>query len=76
MWWRTQFPGARQVGSTRVTQVIEPELDMNRPKLCPSVFQVNLSKLVRWLTPESRAIGAPMRSIARELEEAFPTSDY
>ncbi len=63
---------AEQMAKARV---IEPELDMSRPHLRTSSMAENLIRLIRWLTPQSGAMRAPMRSVARELEEAFPTSD-
>lgn len=65
----------RDYHSTRSTRVVEPELDMERPTPRPSVVLENASRLLRWLMPEGQHTGAPMRSVARELEEAFPTSD-
>jgi hypothetical protein len=75
MWWQrivVDTQGDRVTGSARV---VEPELDMRRPAPRPSPVLDNISKLVRWLMPQTQATGAPMRSIARELEEAFPSRD-
>jgi hypothetical protein len=56
-------------------RVIEPELDMSRPTGRTPAMTGSLAKLMRWLVPARRATGAPMRSVAREVEEAFPTSE-
>ena len=55
--------------------VVEPELDMNRQHRPESTFLLRLWRLIQWLTPESGMVGPPMRSIARELEERFPSRD-
>lgn len=59
----------------RAARVVEPELDMKRPTPRPSVVLENAYRLLRWLMPEGQSTGAPMRSVARELEEAFPRSE-
>ncbi|HYA35876.1 MAG TPA: hypothetical protein VEF03_09655 [Candidatus Binataceae bacterium] len=46
---------------------------MSRTRQRPSPVTENIVRLFRWLTPDSRAIVAPMRSLAREVEEAFPS---
>jgi len=58
---------------TAVARVVEHEIDMSRTRVRPSPVTENLVRLFRWLTPDSRAIVAPMRSLAREVEEAFPS---
>ena len=56
--------------------VIEHELDMNRQAYRrPAAALVRLREFIRWLTPESRLVGPPMRSVAREIEERFPSGD-
>jgi hypothetical protein len=55
--------------------VVEPELDMNRQHRPESSLLLRLWRLIQWLTPESGMVGPPMRSIARELEERFPSRD-
>jgi hypothetical protein len=57
-------------------RVVEPELDMNRlrRKQLPTVNI--LRELVRKLLPGGQwAVRSPMRSIAREIEERWPSSD-
>ena len=56
-------------------RIIEPELDMNRERRDPPALITKISRIVRWLLPESRQVGPPMRSVARELEEIFPSRD-
>lgn len=34
-----------------------------------------LTRILNWLMPSGRLIGPPMRSVARELEEAYPGRD-
>jgi hypothetical protein len=45
---------------------------MKRGRLTKPLTFPQLRRLVDWLVPRTRAIGPPMRSVARELEEAFP----
>jgi len=56
-------------------QVVEHELDMNREGRRETVLFTRISQLIRWLMPQSARVGPPMRSIARELEERFPSRD-
>jgi hypothetical protein len=53
-------------------RIIDPELDMQRARLAKQVTFPQLRRLVEWLVPPSRGVGPPMRSVAREIEEAFP----
>ena len=67
------FP-ARIVNPAR--RVVEPELDMHRlrPRQSPtaSIFR----DFVRKLLPAGQSpVHAPMRSIAREIEEAWPSGE-
>ncbi len=75
LWLRTMVGQFRQIHSSPAVRVVEPELDMKRPAPRPSILLENASRLLRWLMPEGQRTGAPMRSVARELEEAFPTGD-
>jgi hypothetical protein len=68
------FSPNRIVGT--VQRIVEPELDMKRPgrKQLGAVHTVR--ELVRKLVPAGqRAVRSPMRSIARELEEAWPSRE-
>ena len=73
--WRWFSDRGNAAGSFRRDRVVEPELDMARISPRPSPFTSNLMKVVRWLAPEGSLTGAPMRSVARELEEEFPSGD-
>jgi len=48
---------------------------MNRERRRPPILIARISAIVRWFLPESRQVGPPMRSVARELEESFPSRD-
>ena len=41
----------------------------------PRVVASRLERIVAWLMPAGRAVGSPMRSVARELEELMPSRD-
>ncbi|MGC1677010.1 MAG: hypothetical protein WA740_05710 [Candidatus Binataceae bacterium] len=62
-------------GANARGRIVEPELDMNRERRQPPTLISRISAIVRWLVPESHQVGPPMRSIARELEESFPSRD-
>lgn len=62
--------------SGRTVRVVEPEMDMNRlqPQQSPAVGR--LRDLIRWLLPGAHNVVRPaMRSVARELEEAWPSNE-
>jgi hypothetical protein len=59
----------------RNERVVDPEMDMKREGIRPAPLSSRLSRIMRWLMPESRHVAPPMRSVARELEEAFPSAD-
>ena len=62
--------------SERQGRVVEPELDMRRANAEPSPAAGLLRELLRWLMPGSHSTARPpMRSIARELEEVWPSGD-
>ena len=65
----------RAVESANLRQVVEHDMDMRRPKPQESMFSSRLAGLMRWLTPGGREIGSPMRSVAREIEELWPSRD-
>jgi hypothetical protein len=56
-------------------QVIEHDMDMKRSKPHQSAVNSRLAELMRWLMPNKRPIGSPMRSVAREIEELWPSRD-
>jgi hypothetical protein len=63
------------VGSSQPLRVVEPELDMNRrgSRIPPGIFR--LREMLRVLVPTVRLTGPPMRSVDRELQEAWPSRD-
>ncbi len=65
-----------QGSSNQPSRVVEPELDMNRrgSRVPAGVFW--LRGLLRALVPAGRLTGPPMRSVGRELEEAWPSRDH
>jgi hypothetical protein len=57
-------------------RVVEPELDMHRLHTRQSSTGGIFRELVRKLLPAGNSlVQAPMRSIAREIEEAWPARD-
>ena len=63
---------ARSVARSRI---VESELDMVRKEAPPSIVVSRIARLLRWLMPGGTGPGLPMRSVGRELEEAFPSRD-
>ena len=41
----------------------------------PMAGMPTLTRIFNWLKPSGRQVGPPMRSVARELEEAFPSRE-
>ncbi|MGH8012429.1 MAG: hypothetical protein ACREQ4_08020 [Candidatus Binataceae bacterium] len=64
---------SRLTGQSR--RVVEPELDMKRRQPQRSAAGTLIRELMRWLAPGAHANGGPMRSIARELEEVWPSRE-
>jgi hypothetical protein len=56
-------------------QVVEHELDMNRIGVQPSATASKLRGWMRWLMPGAHPVGAPMRSVDRELEDVWPSGN-
>jgi hypothetical protein len=67
--------GMRLVGSNGSSRVVEPELDMKRRGPRMAARMVRLRDLLRVLAPAGGAMGPPMRSVDRELQEAWPSRD-
>jgi hypothetical protein len=67
------------VGSTPASRhdsrIVEHELDMVRHAERRAPVAGRLAKILKWLMPDGRVVGPPMRSVGRELEEAFPARD-
>jgi hypothetical protein len=57
------------------SRIVEHELDMVRSAERPAAGMPTLMRIRNWLMPSGRLVGPPMRSVARELEEAFPSRD-
>jgi hypothetical protein len=57
------------------SKIVEHDLDMVRRAERPLPVSGRLSRILNWLMPADRTVGPPMRSVARELEEAFPARD-
>ena len=55
--------------------IVEHELDMVRSSERPTAVLPTLTRIRNWLMPSGRLVAPPMRSVARELEEAFPSRD-
>jgi hypothetical protein len=66
---------AGMLNSAGAEQVVEHDMDMKRAR--PQAFAVTsrLTGLMRWLVPNGHPIGSPMRSVAREIEELWPSRD-
>jgi hypothetical protein len=56
-------------------QVIAHDMDMRRARRQESAIGSRLLELMRWLVPNGRPTGSPMRSVAREIEELWPSRD-
>jgi hypothetical protein len=61
--------------SPGVERVVEHDMDMKRAKPQESAVTSRLGDLMRWLVPSGRPTGSPMRSVAREIEELWPSRD-
>jgi hypothetical protein len=61
---------------TVLSHISEPELDMRRHAQVERGALGRIYGAVRKLISDSRGIVSPMRSIAREMEESWPTGDY
>ena len=71
---RAVFLSTRSVHS--VQRVVEPELDMDRlGRRRFGAVNVFLGLVRKLLPPGQWAVHSPMRSIAREIEEAWPSSE-
>jgi hypothetical protein len=62
-------------GNRHGSQIVEHDLDMVRSEERTAAVTGRLSRILNWLMPADRTVGPPMRSVARELEEAFPARD-
>ena len=71
---RVIFASTR-LASRHNSQIVEHELDMVRSSERPSAGVPTLTRIRNWLMPSGRLVGPPMRSVARQLEEAYPSRD-
>ena len=55
--------------------IVEHEIDMVRSSERPVAGVPTLTRIRNWLMPSGRLVAPPMRSVARELEESFPSRD-
>ena len=62
--------------SIKIARPLDSDLDMRRSRPAPSKLSRGLARLLRWMLPEGDTIGPPRRSIAREIEEEFPSNDF
>ena len=69
---RAFIPSGR-ISSNMRGQVVEHELDMNRIGPQESATVSRLRGWMRWLMPGEHPVGAPMRSVDRELEDVWPS---
>ena len=56
-------------------RVVEHDMDMRRARPQESAVGSRLFELMRWLVSNGRPTGSPMRSVAREIEELWPSRD-
>lgn len=66
---------AVMLGSPGAEQVVEHDMDMKRARPQESAVTSRFFELMRWLAPHGRPTGSPMRSVAREIEELWPSRD-
>ena len=72
---RRIFFAGNAEASRHGSRIVEHDLDMVRRAERPIPVSGRLSRILNWLMPADRTVGPPMRSVARELEEAFPARD-
>ena len=72
---RRTFFSSLANASRHGSRIVEHDLDMERRWERPAPVAGTLSRILNWLMPTERTVGPPMRSVARELEEAYPARD-
>jgi len=72
---RRPFFSSPESTSRHGSRIVEHDLDMVRRSERPAPVSGRLSRILNWLMPTERTVGPPMRSVARELEEAYPARD-
>ena len=75
--WR-QWRSSRtfELSPFQSARAIDTDIDMRRPTPRASTISSNLARALRWMMPQGNSIGPPMRSVAREQEEFFPSDDH
>ena len=72
---RRLFFSGNADASRHGSRIVEHDLDMVRSAERPTAVSGRFSRILNWLMPADRTVGPPMRSVARELEEAYPARD-
>ena len=72
---RRLFFSGNADASRHGSRIVEHDLDMVRSAERPAPVSGRFSRILNWLMPADRTVGPPMRSVARELEEAYPARD-
>ncbi|MGH7813801.1 MAG: hypothetical protein ACREQI_07325 [Candidatus Binataceae bacterium] len=72
--WRSNAADLRAAAGYG-SRIVESELDMVREAERPSMFAGRVAQILDWLMPPGRTVRPPKRSVARELEEAYPSRD-
>lgn len=70
-WLQTKASRSSDVNES--ARIVEPELDMNRPRPEASTVATRLRDFIRWLVPINHMVGTPMRSVDRERQETWPS---
>jgi len=73
--WRRFGVSASTSAPAEERQVVEHDIDMMRARPQELTFSSRVVQLIRWLAPASRPTVSPMRSVAREIEEQWPSRD-
>jgi hypothetical protein len=74
--WRWRSSKEVRFPQNHTARAADADLDMRRPPPRRSAIIRNLARLLRWMMPEGKSMGPPMRSVAREIEEVFPSDEY
>jgi hypothetical protein len=69
------FVPSVQISKHAHGQVVEYELDMHRTGPPASATASKFRGWMRWLMPGAHPVGAPMRSVDRELEDLWPSGN-
>lgn len=72
---RSLVAGRSPVVNGDLVHVVEHELDMNRIGSGRRPVYRRIERILRWLMPQTYGSSTPTRSVARALEEKFPSRD-